>query len=434
MRRNLSATLVLLAALTGLLGSPGFMAAQGNTWVGINLEQMVEAARIRLGALRLNASLELTNAGYDSDIYYGYLADPVPDFTFSAGLPVQVFLPLSKKIVLDVSETPQYLFYLETGRERAWNNSFQGLVHFALDDVYLQAGGESIDVRRRLSPELDANVREKRNGFNGLALWQLSRATSLALIYAGTDFRYTDAELLGTNIADMLDRREDFFDFVTYIQPGPRTRIFVDGQFGTYKFTSMEAGSRDAKSYAFFGGVEFIPRTGEVLQRMGIRGSASVGYTRLDIDEPGASDGSGISGEAEISFALIKKTDARIVFSRGFEFSVYSGASYSLQTRYGAGITRELSRRASLAYEFAYGNNDYPADSGFESVNNRYLSHTLRLELRLARYLSMSLLGTFSQRARAATDPVTNRSFFGFSLVYGSSRVGMSAPVGVLSR
>ena len=269
MHKKLSSALVISAALACLLGSPGFMAAQGNTWVGINLEQMVNAARIRLGALRLNAAFELRNAGYDSDVYYGYFEEAVPDYTFSAGLPVQVLLPLSKKVVLEVSDTPQYLFFLDTERERAWNNTFQGAIHFALDEIYIQAGGESANVRRRFSPELDVNVREKRDGLNGLALWQLSRMTSIALIYGGTEYSYSDAELLGTNIAEMLDRREDFFDFVTYVQPGPRTRIFVDGQFGTYKFTAMEAGNRDATSYAVFGGIEFIPRTGEVLPRIG---------------------------------------------------------------------------------------------------------------------------------------------------------------------
>jgi len=434
MRKKLSSALVISVALACFLGSPDPVRAQGNTWAGINLGQMIDAARLRLGALRLNASFELANAGYDSDVYFGYLDEAVPDYTFSAGLPVQVLLPLSKKVVLDVSDTPQYLFYLDTERERAWNNSFQGLVHFALDAIYLQAGLESANVRRRLSPELDANVREKRDGYNGLALWQLSRMTSLALIYGGAEYRYSDAEYLGTNIADRLGRREDFFDFVTYVQPGPRTRIFVDGQFGTYKFTATEAANRNAKSYAFFGGIEFIPRAGEVLQRMGIRGSASLGYTRFDIDEPGVPDGSGITGRADVSFEFLKKTTGRLTFSRGFQFSIYSGASFYLMTRYGAGIARRLSRRASLNYDFSYTNNDYPGDSGFEGVNNRFLSHSFSLDLRLARNLDLTLLGSFSQRTRYATDPVRNRNFIGMSLTYGFRRVGMSAPVGGLSR
>ena len=154
---------------------------------------MVDAARFRLGALRLNAAFEIRNAGYDSDVYYGYLEEAVPDFTLSAGLPVQVLLPLGKKAVLEVSDAPQYLFYLDTPRERAWNNTLQGAIHLALDDIYLQAGGEMANVRRRFSPELDANVRERTEGLNGLALWQLSRKTSLAVLYGGTEYRYSDA-------------------------------------------------------------------------------------------------------------------------------------------------------------------------------------------------------------------------------------------------
>jgi hypothetical protein len=171
-----------------------------------------------------------------------------------------------------------------------------------------------------------------------------------------------------------------------------------------------------------------------VLPRTGIRGTLSVGYTHLDIEDPGVSDGSGISGEAEISFDLLKKTDMRIVFSRGFEFSVYSGASYYLNTRYGAGITRDLTRRISLSYDFTYGNNDYPTDSGYENVNNRFLSHTLSLELQLARHLNLTLLGTLSQRTRAVTDPTATRSFVGFNLTYGLGGGRMSAPVGGLTR
>ncbi len=103
-------------------------------------------------------------------------------------------------------------------------------------------------------------------------------------------------------------------------------------------------------------------------------------------------------------------------------------------TRYGAGIARHLSRRATLSYDFSYTNNDYPGDTSFAGVNNRFLSHGLRLELKLARYLDLTLFGTLSQRTQYASDPVLNRNFFGFNLVYGFGGTGMSAPVGGLSR
>jgi hypothetical protein len=98
-RRKFLTTAGLVFALW-LFGAPDTAYGQGNTWAGTSLAQMVEAAKWRWGLLRVNAALELNNVGYDSDIYYGYLDEPVPDYTFSAGVPVQVLLPVSKRISL----------------------------------------------------------------------------------------------------------------------------------------------------------------------------------------------------------------------------------------------------------------------------------------------------------------------------------------------
>jgi len=66
---------------------------------------MVEEARWHVGALRVNASLSLANAGYETDVYYGYLEEPVPDATFAASLPVQVLLPLGNKAVFELNDS-----------------------------------------------------------------------------------------------------------------------------------------------------------------------------------------------------------------------------------------------------------------------------------------------------------------------------------------
>ncbi|HSA95797.1 MAG TPA: hypothetical protein VLJ16_07090, partial [Acidobacteriota bacterium] len=63
---------------------------------------MVDGARWRIGGLRINAAFTLDNAGYDSDIYYGFLQNAkVPDETFTAGAPVQLIVPLGKTVVLE---------------------------------------------------------------------------------------------------------------------------------------------------------------------------------------------------------------------------------------------------------------------------------------------------------------------------------------------
>ncbi len=171
--------------------------------------------------MRANGSFELTNAGYDTDIYYGFTATPVPDYSASAGARIQLLIPLSKTIIVDLFEFPQYMFYLSTERERTLNNRFRGQVHIALERLYFQAGGGISDVRNRLSPELDLNIRERSNRFDGLVLWQASRRVSIAALYGRTEHDFGEASYEGQDIARALNRVEDIFDLNLYIQlPG----------------------------------------------------------------------------------------------------------------------------------------------------------------------------------------------------------------------
>jgi hypothetical protein len=223
-----------LALAVWILGASGAAYGQGNTWVGDGLARMVEGARWRLGELRVNAAFTLDNTGYDSDIFFGYFGDDaVADWTFAAGVPVQILLPLSKKIVLDLSDTPQYLYYHQTARERAFNNTFRGQVHFALEAL-CPDGRETADVRRRFSPELDINVREKRDSLDGTFLWQASKAASIAILYERAQYDYGDAEYRH-DLSEMAGRRSCRRDRVHPAEFGDT--VHLDGQHGIYAFT-----------------------------------------------------------------------------------------------------------------------------------------------------------------------------------------------------
>ena len=428
-----AAALLVLSALNA-----GTALAQGRTWAGESLAQKVEAARWKLGVLRLNGSFELLNFGYDGDVYYGYLDHRVPDFTLSAGLPIQLFVPASKNIVLEFIESPQYMFYLDTKKERAWNNRFTGRAHIALERIYIQAGVGLSDVHSRLSPELNVNIREKINRLDGLVLWQVSRQMSLAAIYGGSDHDFGDADFLGTNIAEALNRKEHVFDLATYLQPNPRVRFSLDGQYGNYVFPEETGASRDAQSYGVFGGFELIPREGELVEAMKVQGNASLGYVRLDMKDPQFVDGSGLSGAVNLSVEFMKRTRARVFFSRGFQFSVYSGARYYFSTIFGGGITRYLSRRAFVGYDLSFGRTYYPTDTAEGSIPtdslSRYTTHTGSLEIRLARNVNITFLATLGRRALEETGSVRKRIFCGFNLTYGSPVTRISAPIRGVAR
>ena len=428
MRTKRAITSAAVAASVWLVLASGPAWGQGNTWVGANLQQMVEAARWRLGVLRINAAFRLARTGYDSDIYYGFLPDRTPDVTSSASAPVQVLLPLSKKAVVDVSDSPEYVFYLDNRGQRTWNNTVYGRVHVALDKIYIQAGGGLANVRRRLSPELDLNIRQKTLNLSGLLLWQASKSTSLAVLYSGAQYQLEDVFFEGASLADRLNRNEEFLDLISYIQPSARVRLSLDGQYGSYEFRRSATGLRNATSYGLFAGIELIPDLDDIEIIHGFQGAAAVGYMRIDQRDPGFKDGSGLVGNASVTARLSKRMTGQINFSRGFQFSVFSGASHYLSTNAGAGITRLLSRRASLSYSFSYGWTTYPDDTGSVARYYRYLTHGLSLDLQLGRNLSVAFLGNFGQRQSGRPIPVRDRFFAGISLVYGRMGGGMSAP------
>jgi hypothetical protein len=402
--------------------------------MGAALEQMVNMARWRVGAFRYNAAFRLDNAGYDSDIYFGMMAKAVPDYTITAGPDIQIFLPIKKKIIFDVSESPQYVFFFDTKRERALNNTFAGRVHFVFDTFYIQAGGGLIDAKQRLSTEVNLNVRLKEDNLTGLVLWQASRETSFALQYRRSEFRYENLTSGTFSFSENLNRKESFVNFTAYLQQRSKTRFYLDGEYGSFAFTETISGFKDAKSYGVYGGVEFLPSTEGQGETTGLSGRINLGYKRLDVLGHGAKDYAGLVGNTGVSIGIMRFTAIRAFFSRGPQFSVYSGLTYYLQTIYGAGMARSLSRKTTLTYDFYYGRNEYKAGEtvGGEPLGkrlNEYLTHSIGLSFRLSRVLGLNLMANLGKRDSAfAPRPTSRHYFLGFSLTYGYSSGGLSMP------
>jgi len=56
------------------------------------------------------------------------------------------------------------------------------------------------------------------------------------------------------------------------------------------------------------------------------------------------------------------------------------------------------------------------------------------LEIRLARNLAMTFVGTLGKRVLEESDLASNRNFFGFNLIYGHPPARISAPVRGMAR
>jgi hypothetical protein len=432
-----SAIAVVLIAL-GLALSPRPAFGQGSTWVGVGLGRVLESAMWRAGNLRANVAFQLRDAGYDSDIYYCFFGETVPDSSGSAGFPVQLLLSLSKKVVLEVYDAPRYDFYLKTKTERAWNNTLRSQIHFVLTRVYFRVGGEMADNRRRLSQELDINIREKTKRVDSLLLWQASRSTSLAMLYDRTDFDYGDVLYHGESLGETLNRKVDSLEFAWFVHSNPRFRFFTDGQYANYDFGGAVSQVKNTRSYAAFAGFVSVIQEESPHQTGRIDGYARLGYMKFDVLAPGQPDGDGLVGDVDLSVGIFRLTNARLYFSKGFEFSIYTGATFYAERNFGGGITRLLSRRTSVSYDLTFGQSSYPRlgeeEGPFSGVLYRFTTHRLYLSSSLSRFFRVSLTGTMGRRVTAETGQAWKRYIIALSLDYGTPSGADMGPIGGLLR
>jgi len=398
--------------------------------MGASLERTVNSARWKAGLLKYSAALSLNNAGYDSDIYFGNTATRIPDYTVNAGIPFRLFLPIKKKIILDVSGNPQYVFYFKTKNERTLNNDFRGNVHFALGRVYFQAGGGLANVRERMSPELTLNIRKKKNDLNALVLWQISQGESLALQYQTSMYTYDNPVDSGYNISENLNRREDFLNFTAYLQQISKRRFFLDVEYGAYVFKEAISSFKDSRSYGLYGGVEFLSTSEGRRQTRGVQGEIKLGYRYFDILDPQRRDYSGLVGNTSVSIVLMKLTSVQGFFARDVRFSVFRSLTYYLITSYGGGLSRSLTRKSRLEYGLSFSRGVYPSDETIDGILPqdrliRYTGHSLRAIFQLRRDLEFGLMAGLEDRKGNAILPGRNRYFVGLGLTYGVSPSGV---------
>jgi len=323
----------------------------GKTWMGYQLEQSVKEAGLKLGPLRIRTMLYLTNAGYDSNVYRTP-SNPIKDYSITAGPGFYIYLPLKKKIIFLIYESPQYVYFAETKRERTWNNYFNGQMNFVFNRFLLTFGKGYSVAREIWNTEIDIRPQRKEDSYQGSVFWQKSKKVSLFFRYRQAKYDYEDLSYEKFNIRDRLNRIENYINFTGYYRLSFRIRFFLDFEYGFFNFENPSS-LRDSKSYAIFSGLEFSP--------LGIiRGRINLGYKYFDALNTGSKDYKGIVGDTTVSVRLVKPLSIRASYKRDVEFSIWYDNPYFLENRIGGGASLYLFKNIRLDYDYYQGRNSYP--------------------------------------------------------------------------
>jgi len=410
---------IAIAAILLLFDGAVKVYGWGKTWMGYDLEMIVQEARLKVGPFRIKPVLLLNNIGYDSNVYYGTATEPIKDYTITAGPGFTIYLPLKKKIIFQVYESPQYVYYFETKRERTWNNYFNGQVHFVFNRLVFSFGRGFSDARERWNTEIDIRPRRKEDSFQGSVLWQPSRKTSFSLSYRRANYDYENIHYEIFNVRDRLNREENYVNFTGLYQLSYRVKFFLDVEYGFFDFLNP-SNFRDSKSYTIYGGFEFSP--------FGIvRGRINLGYKYFNPLDPQRKDYRGIAGNTNVSIKMLKFLDLRASYRRDVQFSLWYNNAYFIENIYGIGTSLYLFKNIRLDYDYSLGRNKYPV-ADIQGLNqdggillkrqDDYKIHSVGIYFRLKKNIGIGAIASKWIRDSNLDWEDDERVFIGLNLTY----------------
>jgi hypothetical protein len=359
-----------------------------------------------MGPLRIQPILYLTDAGYDSNIY-GQIDRPVKDYWLQAGPGINVYVPIEKKIVFSISESPRYVYFFETKRERVWNNYLQGEISLLFNKMFISGGAVYNNYKFRYPFEIDIWPRLKEKGAFGSLLYQADRRTSFSIAARTTDYAF---ENLANEFADLkarMSRTESYLTATGYFQATPRAMFSLGVEYGLIKFADALHSYGDSESEAAFVGIEFSP-TGRV------RGRIKIGIKKLipqAADKPGFA---GVFGDSSVSVRVSRAFTVRAQYGRDTYFSVWYDNAFFVNNRYGAGASLYVIRRkVRLDYDYVFTRDSYGSGRRIDRP-----SQTVGVFFRLGEKMGIGVRGGTYDFIYIENPKAGRRTFVGLSLTY----------------
>ena len=324
------------AALVIMLVLPVAVAAQ--TTPSVAIDEARESARLHLGPLLAKPSVQLVELGIDNNVFNVYGDRQQSDFTFTLVPKVDVWVPIAKRALFQVSPAAELVWYEKFETERSIDPRIAGRGELYLERITLFGEGSYINTRQRPNQEID--VRARHIDTSATAGVDVAITPEMSIAVAGHQLttRYADtAEYDNTSLQRTLNRDTEGIELKVKYRLTSLTSIGVRSDLSRDIFTMSPA--RNSESVRVMPGVEFKPRAL-------ITGSAYVGYREFMPSDPKVlPDFKGLVAQLGISYTLLGSTVFGVSYNRDLTYSYDELQPFFVDDSVGASVRRAIGRR-----------------------------------------------------------------------------------------
>jgi hypothetical protein len=318
----------------------------------------LEKRRFRLGPLRLIPELNVSNAGYDSNVFGASAGHEITDWTATISAGFRWLVPVGSKLYVIGDVLPQYTWYKTLEERRFFGGTVRAALLGFFNRASLEVGGfESRDLRYATS-ETETQLIE--TALDGSLKMEVDVASNFS-VFGGAEVTRIRYRTLGGQPSGVVFVDPNQFNRTEEgARGGIRYRISSSLDISAaYEKTRTEFSQvpeqNDNQSDAYLLGIHYDrPRFFVNLSGGYRRGKPFNGSSFAEYSEP--------TGSYFISYFL----------TRTVELGAYGGArvtygltsSQFLEVRNGGNITVRVHPRVTLSAFGSYGTNRFPATSG----------------------------------------------------------------------
>lgn len=291
------------------------------------------------GPVAWSPSVTLTEFGYDDNVFLENADTALRDITGTLTPAVAARIS-SPRLELGGAASVDLVYFERYVDQRAINQSYNGRAAVTVSLFQPFVAGEWERVRDRQSPEVDTRARRQGHTATvGLGLFTLSRASLTLGVSRGLVEYAVGQTFNGASLARELDRNSESATIGFNFNLTPLTSITATGLVMRDRYRRVSG--KDQRSESVTVGVAFAPDAV-------IRGYASVGYSRLTVEDPGAIPFAGITTDVDVSYAVFDTTRVSARFSRATAASIHE--PYYLQTLVGGSVQQAFLGPTDLVF------------------------------------------------------------------------------------